>query len=289
MIPSQFGYARPASLDEAIKILSGDADAKVLAGGHSLIPLLKLRLAEPSQLVDIGRVPGLSYIREDNGQVAIGTMTTHYEAETSELLHKMLPLLPETVSHVGDVQVRNRGTVGGSIAHADPAADLGASAVALNATMVAQGPNGRREISAGEFFVDLLTSALQPDEILTEIRIPKPAGKVGARYEKFNKRAIDWAIVGVAAYLVFDGDIIKDVGIGLTAVGSTPVRATAVEAALRGQKWSADLARSASEHAAEGLDPPSDHNASAEYRLHLSGVLTRRAIEAAAVNAGLKS
>src|SRR5579862_4105815 len=144
MIPAQFGYARPSSLDEAIKILAGDPEAKVLAGGHSLIPLLKLRLAEPSQLVDIGRVPNLSYIREDNGHIAIGAMTTHYEAETSDLLQQALPLLPLTVSHGGDVQVRNRGTVGGSMAHADPAADLGAAAVALNATMVAQGPNGRR-------------------------------------------------------------------------------------------------------------------------------------------------
>lgn len=289
MIPPQFGYARPSTVEEAVNILAGDSEAKVLAGGHSLIPLLKLRLAEPSQLVDIGRVPALNYIREDNGNVAIGAMTTHYEAETSDLLGQALPLLPMTVTHVGDVQVRNRGTVGGSIAHADPAADLGATALALNATMVAQGPDGRREIPATEFFVDLLTSALQSNEVLTEIRFPKPAGKVGARYEKFNKRAIDWAIVGVAAQLVLDGDTIQDVGLGLTAIGSTPVRATAVEVALRGQKYSADLVRSASEHASDGLDPPSDHNASAEYRLHLTRVLTRRALEAAAANAGLKA
>jgi len=288
MIPAAFGYSRPSSVEEAIKILSGDADAKVLAGGHSLIPLLKLRLAEPSQLVDIGRIPGLSYIREVDGHIAVGAMTTHYEAETSELLHKFVPLLPQTVTHVGDVQVRNRGTVGGSIAHADPAADLGATALALNAVMVAEGPNGRRDIPAAEFFVDMLTSALQSDELLIEVRFPKPAGTVGARYEKFNKRAIDWAIVGAAANVVLDGDTIQDLGIGLTAIGATPVRASAVESALRGQKWSADLVRAASQHASEGLDPPSDHNASAEYRLHLTRVLTRRALEAAAAGAGLK-
>jgi carbon-monoxide dehydrogenase medium subunit len=288
MIPPRFGYSRPSTVDEAIHILAEDPEAKILAGGHSLIPLLKLRLAEPSQLVDIGRIPGLSSIREEDGQIAIGALTTHYQAESSELLRTALPLLPLTASHVGDVQVRNRGTVGGSIAHADPAGDLGAAAVALNATMVAQGPKGRRDIPASEFFVDMLTSALEPDELLVEIRFPKARGSLGARYEKFNQRAIDWAIVGVAVQLVLDGDTIQDLGIGLTAVGSTPVRATAVEATLRGQKWSAELVRSASERASEGLDPPSDHHASAEYRLHLARVLTRRALEAAASSAGVK-
>ncbi|HLY64160.1 MAG TPA: xanthine dehydrogenase family protein subunit M [Chloroflexota bacterium] len=282
MIPPAFAYSRPSSIEEAIEILAGDPEAKVLAGGHSLIPLLKLRLAQPSQLVDVNRIPGLSYIREEDGHIALGALTTHYQAESSELLRRSLPLLVETVGHVGDVQVRNRGTIGGSLAHVDPSADLGATALALNAVMVAQGRSGRREIPAGEFFVDLLTSALEPDELLVEIRFPRPPTPAAWRYVKFNKRAIDWAIVGVAVQLALDGNRIQDVGIGLTGVGGTPLRAVAVESALRGQTWSAELARSASEHASEGLDPPADHNASAEYRLHLTRVLTRRALEAAA-------
>jgi carbon-monoxide dehydrogenase medium subunit len=287
MIPPQFGYARPSSLDEAVRILAGDPEAKVLAGGHSLIPLLKLRLAEPSQLVDIGRLAELRYVCEDGGHIAIGALTTHYEAESSDLVQRQLPLLAEAVGHVGDVQVRNRGTVGGSLAHADPAADLPAVALALNASFVAQGPSGRREIPASGFFVDMLTSALQLGEILAEIRFPKPNGTVGARYEKFNQRAIDWALVGVAAQLVFDGATVRDAAVALTAVAATPVRASAVEDALRGQSWSAELARTAAARASDGLDPPSDHRASSEYRLHLSRVLTRRALEAAARNAGV--
>lgn len=286
MIPPRFAYSRPTSVEGAIRILSDDAEAKVLAGGHSLIPLLKLRLAEPSQLVDIGRISGLSGIREESDHVTIGAMTTHYEIETSELLRRLIPLLPDTVKNIGDVQVRHRGTIGGSLAHADPAADLGAAALALDAMFIAQGPAGRREIPASMFFVDMLTTALEPAEVLTEVRFPKPRGAVGAHYLKFNKRAIDWAIVGVAAQLELEGDTIAHVAIGLTAVGNTPLRAAAAEDRLRGQKWSHELAHEAAEHASQGLDPPSDHNGSAEYRLHLSRVLTARALEQAAANAG---
>jgi aerobic carbon-monoxide dehydrogenase medium subunit len=285
VIPAAFGYSRPASVAEAIGILAGDPEAKLLAGGHSLIPLLKLRLAEPSQLVDIGRIPGLSYINEGGDYIAVGAMTTHFQIETSDLLRRLVPLLPDTVKNIGDVQVRNRGTIGGSLAHADPAADLGAAALALDARLVLQGPGGSREIGASEFFVDMLTTALEPGEVLTEVRFPRPSGSVGAHYLKFNKRAIDWAIVGVAAHLVFDGEVVTNVAIGLTALGSTPLRATLVEEALRGRKWSADLVRQASLLASEGLDPPSDHNGSTAYRLHLSRILTARALEQAGLNA----
>ena len=287
VIPPPFGYARPASVGEAVAILAADPEAKVLAGGHSLVPLLKLRLAEPSQLVDIGRIPGLRYVREEGAFVVIGAMTTHYEVETSDLLRRVIPLLPDTVRHIGDVQVRHRGTIGGSLAHADPAADLGAAALALDAVFVAHGPSGARQIPASDFFVDLLTTALAPDEVLTEVRFPIPAGTPSSCYVKFNRRSIDWAIAGVAAQVLFDGNVVRDVGIGLTAVANTPVRASAVEARLRSQRWSTELVREASQLASDGLDPPSDHSASAEYRLHLSHVLTVRALEQAALNAGV--
>ncbi len=267
-------------------MLEGDEEAKILAGGHSLIPLLKLRLVQPSQLVDIARLPGLSYVREDNGAIAVGAMTTHFDVERSGLLMDALPLLPLTAATIGDVQVRNRGTIGGSLAHADPAADLGAAALALGAEFVAEGPAGRRAIPAQAFFVDVLTTALEPAEVVVEIRFPKPAGRVGADYLKFNHRAIDWAIVGIASWLVFDGDVVSDAAVGLTALGSTPLRATGVEQLLRGQKWSRDLAQAAAQRASDGLDPLSDRHGSAAYRLHLARVLTERSLIAAAARAG---
>ena len=266
MIPPPFEYFAPGSLDEAIALLTehGD-DAKVLAGGHSLIPLMKLRLASPAVLVDLGRIPDLSYVREEGDSVAIGAMTTHAEVHRAGL-----GLLSAVAGVVGDAQVRNRGTIGGSLAHGDPASDLPAAVLALEATIVTQGPNGRREFPATEFFVDFLQCAHDPDEIVVEVRVPRPTG--GFDYQKFNKRAQDWAIVGVAAVRV-DGGF----RVALTNMGATPLRATAVEEALAG---GASI-EEAAQRAAEGTSPSGDINATPEYREHLARVLTRRALQAA--------
>lgn len=274
MIPAKFDYVRVDSADAAIAALveHGD-DAKILAGGHSLVPLLKLRLASPAMLIDVGRVKDLSYIRDAGDHMSIGALTRHRDVETSALLAEHVPLLGKVAHHVGDNQVRHRGTIGGSIAHGDPASDLPTAAVALGATLVARGPKGERTISAADFFQGFLTTALAEDELLTEIRVPKTTG-AGANYQKFNRRAQDWAIVGVAAFKQ-DGNI----GVALTNMGSTPVRATAVEAALKGGATAAQAA----EHAADGTEPSADLNASVEYRKHLARVLTRRALEAAGV------
>jgi aerobic carbon-monoxide dehydrogenase medium subunit len=274
MIPAKFDYVRVDSADAAVAALvqHGD-DAKILAGGHSLVPLLKLRLASPGVLVDVGRVKDLSYIRDAGDHIAIGALTRHREVETSSLLAEHVPLLGKVAHHVGDNQVRHRGTIGGSIAHGDPASDLPTAALALGATLVARGPQGERTISASDFFHGFLTTALAEDELLTEIRVPKTTG-AGANYQKFNRRAQDWAIVGVAAF-----NHGGNVGVALTNMGSTPVRATAVEAALK----SGATAAQAAEHAADGTEPSADLNASVEYRKHLARVLTRRALEAAGV------
>ena len=274
MIPSKFDYVRVDSADAAVAALvEHGEDAKILAGGHSLIPLLKLRLASPSVLVDVGRVKDLSYIREDGDTIAVGALTRHRDVETSSLLATHVPLLSLVAATVGDNQVRHRGTIGGSIAHGDPASDLPAAALALNATLVIRGPKGERTVAASDFFQGFLTTVLGADELLTEIRVPKITG-AGANYQKFNRRAQDWAIVGVAAWKQ-NGSA----GVALVNMGSTPVRATAVEAALA----SGATAAEAAEHAAEGTDAPTDLNASVEFRQHLARVLTRRALEAAGV------
>lgn len=266
MIPAQFEYFAPESLDEAISLLHQHGDeAKLLAGGHSLLPLMKLRLATPGVLIDLGRVPGLSYIRNENGSTAIGALTRHVDVEKAGL-----GLVSSVAGVVGDPQVRNRGTIGGSIAHGDSASDLPTALLALDGTMVAQGPNGRREIAARDFFVGFLETALQPDEVLVELRVPQVAG--GHNYQKFNKRAADWAIVGVAAVKANGG-----FHVALTNMGPTPIRATAVEQALAG---GASIAEAA-EQATEGTSPSGDINATPEYRQHLARVLTRRALEAA--------
>jgi carbon-monoxide dehydrogenase medium subunit len=271
LIPAAFDYARAGSVDEAIGLLVEHGDeAKLIAGGHSLLPLMKLRLAIPSVLVDIGRVPDLSYIEESGDEIAIGALTRHHAVETSTLLKEQVPLLAYTAHQVGDPQVRHRGTLGGTLAHGDPASDLPASILALGGTLVAQGPNGRREIAAVDFFQGFLETALGDDEMLVEIRVPKMAG-AGWSFQKFNRRAQDWAIVGVAA--VVNGSA----GVALINMGSTPLRAGAVEEAVRGGASSADAA-SAADH---GTDPPSDINASSEYRRHLATVLVRRALEEA--------
>jgi carbon-monoxide dehydrogenase medium subunit len=271
MIPAAFDYVRANSAEEAVSLLSSHGeDAKLLAGGHSLIPLMKLRLASPSVLVDVGRLTDLSYVRDSGDQVAIGALTRHRDIETSDLLRSQVPILAHVAGLVGDPQVRHRGTIGGSLAHGDPASDLPAAVLALGGTLVARGPSGERQIPADEFFTGFLETALAPDELLTEIRVPKVAG-AGWSFQKFNRRALDWAIVGVAA--VRNGTT----GVALVNMGSTPLRATAVEQALTQGASAADAARAA----AEGTEPPTDLNASPEYRRHLAQVLVRRALEEA--------
>jgi carbon-monoxide dehydrogenase medium subunit len=269
VIPAAFDYVRAGSAEEAIALIGEHGeDAKFLAGGHSLLPLMKLRLAQPSVLVDIGRVRDLSYIRDAGDHVAIGALTRHMDIENSALLHEHAPLLAHAASHVGDPQVRHRGTLGGSIAHADSASDLPATTLALGATYVAQGPNGVREIAAADFYEGFLTSTLAADELLTEIRVPKMNG-AGWSFQKFNRRAQDWAIVGVAAWRR-NGDS----GVALVNMGSTPILATSVSAALSGGASIDDAAAQADADA----DPQADLNASVEYRRHLVKVLVRRAL-----------
>ena len=275
MIPAAFDYVRAGSAEEAIALLGEHGDeAKLLAGGHSLLPMMKLRLAVPSVLVDIGRVSDLSYVNDGGDHVAIGALTRHRAVETSELLAAECPMLAHVAGEVGDPQVRHRGTIGGSLAHSDPASDLPAAVLALGGTLVAQGPNGTREIAAGDFFTGYFESALADDELLTEIRVPKAPGD-GWNYQKFNRRAQDWAIVGAAAVTVNGGT-----NVALVNMGSTPLRASAVEAALSGGASAADAA----EQAAEGTDAPTDLNATPDYRNHLARVLTRRALQAAGIS-----
>ncbi len=272
MIPAAFDYIRAGSAEEALAALAEHGDeAKLLAGGHSLLPLMKLRLATPAVLVDIGRLDDLSYINDAGDHLAIGALTRHRDVETSALVQSQAGLLAEATSHVGDPQVRNRGTIGGSIAHGDPASDLPSVMLAMRATLVARGPGGEREIAIDDFFTGFLETALGDDELLTEIRVPKmPDAAWG--FQKFNRRAQDWAIVGVSA-IVANGSS----GVGLVNMDSIPVRAAGVEAALAGGASASDAA----EAAAEGTNPPSDLNAGPEYREHLARVLTRRALEAA--------
>ena len=268
MIPAAFDYVRADSVDDAIALLAEHGDeAKLVAGGHSLLPLMKLRLATPSVLVDVSRIAELSYVRDAGDHVAIGGLTRHHDVEHSDVLREHAPLLAHAAGHVGDPQVRHRGTLGGSLAHADPASDLPACVLALGGTIVARGAGGERAIAVDDFFVGFLESALAPDEVITEVRIPKATG-AGFGFEKFNRRAQDWAIVGVAAV---GGD---RPGVALVNMGSTPVRARAVEARLADGASPAQAA----EVADEGADPPSDLNASEEYRRHLARVLVERAL-----------
>ncbi|TDT15564.1 carbon-monoxide dehydrogenase medium subunit [Ilumatobacter fluminis] len=272
MIPAAFEYVRAGSAEEAISLIGEHGDeAKFLAGGHSLIPLMKLRLAQPTVLVDIGRVNDLSYIRDGGDHVAIGALTRHMDVENSDLVRSEVPLLAHAASHVGDPQVRHRGTLGGTIAHADPASDLPATTLALGATYVAQGPNGTREIAASEFYQGFLESALAPDEMLTEIRVPKMQG-AGWSFQKFNRRAQDWAIVGVAAWRR-NGDS----GVALVNMGSVPILASSVSSALSSGASIDDAA----EQAAAEAEPQADLNASVEYRTHLAKVLVKRALNEA--------
>lgn len=272
MIPAPFDYERAESVEQAIDLLAAHEDAKLLAGGHSLLPLMRLRLARPSMLVDIGRLRDLSYVREEGDVVAIGALTRWHDLARSEVLQRACPIVSHTAAGIGDPQVRHMGTIGGSVAHADPASDIPAVLVALGAELRARGPGGERTIPAGEFFQGLFTSALAPDEVLTEVRVPRTEGR-GWSYLKFHRRAQDWAIVGVAA-LAGDGG---PPAVALTNMGDRPIRAAGVEEALAGGASPAEAA----ERAAEGTNPPSDPFGSAEYRRELAKVLVRRALEAA--------
>lgn len=271
MIPASFEYARAQSIDHAIELLGGADDAKILAGGHSLLPLMKTRLAQPSLLVDISRIGDLSYIREDGDVIAIGALTRHHDVATSELVQQAAPIVADTAGQIGDPQVRHMGTIGGAIAHADPAGDLGTVMLALGASFVVRGAgDASRTVAAGDFFKGLFEPDLTPNEVLTEVRVPRTTG--GWSYLKFHRRAIDWAMVGVAA-VQQNGSA----AVALTNMGETPLRASGVEEALAG---GADPA-AASARADEGTSPPSDAFGSAEYRKEVSKVLVRRALEEA--------
>lgn len=281
MIPAAFDYVRPATLDDALRALSeAGEDAKVLAGGQSLIPLLRLRLAAPTALVDLGRIDDLRGVHDDGDALVIGAMTTHATVLTDPLVARHAPLLAQATAKVADRQVRHLGTIGGSLAHADPAGDLPAVALALEATVELAGPNGRRTLPVSDFFVDYLTTAAAPDEVLTAVRVPKHDGW-SSHYEKFSRVAQAWAMVGVAALVRRDNGSIAEARVALTNMGSTPVRASAVESALAGAAAQADSVAAAAEQAAEGTNPASDLAASAEYRAHLARVLTERAVSAA--------
>jgi carbon-monoxide dehydrogenase medium subunit len=283
MIPAKFDYVRPATLDEAVAALaSGGEDAKVIAGGQSLLPLLRLRLAYPELLVDIGGIIELRGITDAGGELLIGARTTHHQLAHDPLIAEHCGLLAEAAGTVADPAVRHRGTLGGSLAHADPAGDLPAVILALDATLVARGPGGEREIAAADFFTDYLTTTLLPGEILTGIRVPKLGAGWGFRYEKFHRTAQAWAIVGVAALTRRDDGHVAEARIGLTNMGQVPVRAAAAEAAAAGAEATRDALLAAGARADEGSNPPGDLHGAPDYRRHLARVLTGRALTAAA-------
>jgi aerobic carbon-monoxide dehydrogenase medium subunit len=283
MIPAKFYYAKPASIDEAVQTLAaGGEDAKVIAGGQSLLPLLRLRLAYPDLLVDLGGLDELRGVRDTGDTLLIGATTTHYQLVHDPLIAEHCGLIAQAAATVADPAVRHRGTLGGSLAHGDPAGDLPAVALALGATMIARGTRGQREIAASDFFVDYLTTALQPGEILTGVRVPKLAGDWGYRYEKFHRTAQAWAIVGVAALARRSNGHVAEARVGLTNMGSVPVRASAVEAAAAGAEATREALKAAAASAADGTEPPADLHGAPDYRRHLARVLTGRALAAAA-------
>ena len=278
MIPAEFDYAAPDTLDEALRLLSeGGEDAKLLAGGHSLLPLMKLRLATPSLLVDLRKVPGLEGVERQNGGWKIGALTPHAALERSQ----ELGVLSRAAGTIADPQVRNRGTIGGSLVHGDPASDLPAVLLIAEGSVTVRGGGGERTINAAELFKDYLETAVGADEVLTEVQYPAMDGW-GFGYQKFNRRSEDWAMVAVCAMVRSNGGTAEDVRVGLTNMASTPLRARGVEEALRGQSLSAESIAKAAEQAADGTNPPADLNASADYKRHLARVLTRRALEEAA-------
>jgi carbon-monoxide dehydrogenase medium subunit len=278
MIPAEFDYAAPDSLEEAIRILSeGGEDAKLLAGGHSLIPLMKLRLAAPSLLVDLRKVPGLHGMQRENGRWRIGALVQHAELEDSP----EMGVVSRAAGLIADRQVRNRGTIGGSLVHGDPASDLPTVLLTCDGSVTLQGPDGQRAVEARELFVDYMETSIQPAEVLTEVRMPALDG-YGFAYHKFTRRAEDWAMAAVCALVKQTGDICEDVRIGLTNMAAVPLRATAVEDALRGQPLNSETIAAAAAHAADGTDPPGDANATPDYKRHLVSVLCRRALQEAA-------
>jgi len=273
MIPSAFDYQRPGTVDEAVRLLGQNEDAKILAGGHSLIPAMKLRLAQPRTLVDISRIAELRYVRHQGEKIAIGATTTHFDIESSSLLRDKCPLLTELAPQIGDVQVRNKGTFGGSLVHADPASDWPAAVLALDAEFEIAGPNGRRTVRSAEFFVEMMQSAVQGNEILCEIRVPVTAKSVA--YIKFAQKASGFAIAGVAA-LVDNKN--KTVAIGVTGIAPKPYRARAVEDALNGKALTPETIGEAVKKTVEEVEPLNDIHASAEFRAHLAEVSCRRAL-----------
>jgi carbon-monoxide dehydrogenase medium subunit len=282
VIPAAFDYVRPTTVEEAVAALrDGGDDAKILAGGQSLLPVLRLRMADPSLIIDLGGIPELRGVREDGDQIVVGAMTSHHDVTRDDLLAQHVALIQEATKTVADPQVRHRGTLGGALAHADPAGDLAAPALALGADLVLVGPNGTRTVNADDFFEDYFTTAIGEGELLTEIRFPKFTGW-GARYEKFNRVAQAWSIVAVAATVKVEGGTISEARIGLTNMAGTPVRARAVESALVGQSASEENVRRAAQSAAEGTSPTADADAGTDYREHLAKVLTGRAVLAAA-------
>jgi aerobic carbon-monoxide dehydrogenase medium subunit len=283
VITAKFDYVRPTTVDEALRALAeGGEDAKLLAGGQSLIPVMRLRMAAPETVVDLAGVGELRGVRDDGDAIVIGAMTRHCDVIDDPLVRQHAPLIAEATKTVADRQVRHRGTFGGALAHADPAGDLPACALALDAEFVVAGPGGGRTVPARDFFVDYLTTALEDGELLVEIRVPKLPGDWGMHYEKFNRVAQAWSIVAVAAAVRRENGHIAEARIGLTNMGPTPVRASAAEQALAGVAASADVIAAAAGHAADGTQPASDLNGQADYRQHLARVLTRRAVSAAA-------
>jgi aerobic carbon-monoxide dehydrogenase medium subunit len=284
MFPAKFAYASPQSLQEALGLLA-DPDAKILAGGHSLLPLMKLRLAQPKLLVDIGRIPGLSYVKREDGVLAIGAMTTYRQIQMSPEVHQSAPVLAEAAHEVGDPQVRAKGTLAGALAHADPAGDLPAVALALGGAIRALGSGGERDIDLDGFFVDMLTTSLQEREIIREVRLKvQPAG-AGAAYQKFDQPASHYALTGVCAVISVQNGTIAAARIGVTGVGPKAYRPTAVEQALVGKRVEEEAVKAAVQTVADGIDVQGDIHASPEYRAHLARVLTRRAVLQAAQRA----
>lgn len=287
MIPAPFDYIVPRTMAEAVEALAAHGDeAKILAGGHSLLPMMKLRLARPKVLIDITKIPELTGVRQEQDKVVVGALTTHYQIESSELLKEKCPLLPQTARLIGDVQVRNRGTIGGSLAHADPAADWPAAMLALGGELRLGGTEGGRSLRAEDFFVDFMTTALGPMNILMQVRVPVLSGRCGTTYVKAPQKASGFAIVGVAVWLRMNGSrICEEIGIGLTGLAAKAFRAASVEERLRGRRLEPALVEEAVSGITRGIDPLDDLHASAEFRAHLARLYTARAIQEAATNA----
>jgi len=286
MYPAAFEYHAPTSVRDALALLGKLDDAKILAGGHSLIPMMKLRLAQPKHLIDLGRVPGLSGIKEDGGALAIGAMTTHWDVESSKVVKAKAAVVSETAALIGDPAVRNKGTIGGSLAHADPAADMPATAIALGFEFVCEGAKGKRTVKVDDWFQGLMATALKEDELLVEVRVPVPAAGTGAAYLKFPHPASRFAIVGVCAAVTLDkGGTCTKASVGVTGAGTKAIRARGVEAGLSGKRLDAAAIEAAAQKAAEGVDVQADLQGSVEYKTHLLKVYCRRALEAALARA----